>query len=108
MDTRICIRLAAVACSATAALAQLSQFTAITNSAVAHEDVKICTDALHVAFRTGTTSLGIVAIAGVAESTLYTSPNLTLTSYVWSRDSAVIYFTDGNQILRVPLGAGAA
>jgi hypothetical protein len=98
----------AAICLAAAATAQLQQFTSITNSNVAHEDAKICTDALHVAFRTGTTSLGIVDIAGVAEATLYTSPTLSLTSYVWSRDSAVIYFSDGNQILRVPIGGGAA
>jgi hypothetical protein len=104
----ICTRLAVIAGTAAAATAQLSQFTAITSSAVAHEDAKICTDALHVAFRTGTASLGVVDIAGVAEATLYTSPTLSLTSYVWSRDSAVIYLSDGNQILRVPVGGGAA
>jgi hypothetical protein len=55
----ICTRLAVVAGTAAAVTAQLSQFTAITNSAVAHEDAKICTDELHVAFRTGTASLTI-------------------------------------------------
>ncbi|HLQ37439.1 MAG TPA: hypothetical protein VK348_06545 [Planctomycetota bacterium] len=96
-------------CSAAVVLlttAAVAQFTQITSSHRAHTDARLSPDASHVAYRVGSTSIGVVDRGGISETLLHSSAGNSLSSFVWSLGSVALYFADGNAILSVPVTGG--
>jgi hypothetical protein len=89
-------------------LAAQATLTPLTTMARAHLDAKINSQGSHVAFRVGRTNLGVVPIAGGAETTIHTSAAGLITSFVWDTGGTVIYFADGNSVLAVARTGGTA
>lgn len=84
-----------------------SQLTPLTSSVTSHGDIKMSPNGSLIAFRVGTTSLGIVTAQSGTETILYTSTANAITSYVWDRFGQSLLFVEQDQ-LRVVARTGGA
>jgi len=70
----------------------------LTTSTAQHQDALISPNGARVAFRSGTTSLGLIDIQSRTEVTLFTSATSSLGNFTWAPTNTGLYFANGSDV----------